>query len=156
LNESGKERKAAQKMLNAALNQFYCDFEQEDLVIDKWFTLQSSAPNANSEAIRKLLKHPAFKLRNPNRARSVIFAFCNANPGQFHASDGSGYVLWSELVLKLNAINPQVAARLARSLDRWRKYTPALQEKMRAALQSVASAKNVSKDVLEIVSKALT
>ena len=105
--------------------------------------------------VRQLMQHPAFNLANPNRARSLVFAFCNANPVQFHAVDGSGYALWAELVITLNASNPQVAARLARSLDRWRNYIPALQVQMQAALQRVAACKTLSKDVLEVVTKAL-
>jgi aminopeptidase N len=152
---SKKDSKDARAWAAKALKHFYSDFKGEALVVDKWFTLQGSASSTDVATMRKLLKHPAFNLHNPNRARSLIYAFCNANPAQFHAPDGSGYALWSDLVLELNAINPQVAARLARSLDRWRKYTPALQEKMQAALQKIAAAKNVSRDVLEIVSKAL-
>ena len=152
---SKKACKTAHKTAATALKQFYSDFKDEPLVVDKWFMLQGSANSSDVAKIRKLLKHPAFNLHNPNRARSLIYAFCNANPAQFHALDGSGYALWSDLVLALNTINPQVAARLARSMDRWRKYTPELQEKMHAALQKIASAKNISKDVLEIVTKAL-
>jgi len=102
------------------------------------------------------MEHPAFTLKNPNRARSLIFSFCNGNHAQFHAPDGSGYAFWAEQVIALNALNPQVAARLARSLDRWRKYVPALQDKMRAALERVASSKGLSKDVLEVVTKSLS
>ena len=139
----------------AALEKFYKDFEQEALVIDKWFALQATAYTADVAAIRTLSEHPAFTLKNPNRARSLIFSFCSGNPVNFHAVDGSGYEFWADQVIALNGVNPQVAARLARSLDRWRKYAPALQEKMRAALQRVAAAPNLSKDVLEVVGKAL-
>jgi len=139
-----------------ALARFYDDFEQEALVIDKWFALQASARSTDVAAVRALMKHPAFTLKNPNRARSLIFSFCNGNPSQFHAVDGSGYEFWADQVIALNAINPQVAARLARTLDRWRKYTPALQEKMRAALKKVAGTKALSKDVLEVVTKSLS
>ncbi|MFC5475921.1 aminopeptidase N [Paraherbaspirillum soli] len=139
----------------AALEQFYKDFENEALVIDKWFALQAGAHTANVAAIRALLEHPAFTLKNPNRARSLIFSFCNGNPANFHAADGSGYAFWADQVIALNGVNPQVAARLARSLDRWRKYAPALQEKMRSALQRVAAEPHLSKDVLEVISKAL-
>ena len=118
-----------------ALQQFYDEFTDEPLVIDKWFTLQAAAPVATVAAVRKLMQHPAFTLKNPNRARSLIFAFCNANPAQFHVADGSGHAFWAEQVIALNAINPQVAARLARTMDRWRKYTPALQLSMQAALK---------------------
>ena len=138
-----------------ALQQFYDEFTDEPLVIDKWFTLQAAAPVTTVAAVRKLMQHPAFTLKNPNRARSLIFAFCNANPAQFHVADGSGHAFWAEQVIALNAINPQVAARLARTMDRWRKYTPALQLSMQAALKKVAATKKLSKDVAEVINKSL-
>ncbi|WP_194724218.1 aminopeptidase N [Noviherbaspirillum malthae] len=140
---------------DAALASFYEDFKQEALVVDKWFSLQAMARTTDVAAVRALMEHPAFSLRNPNRARSLIFSFCNGNPGQFHAPDGSGYEFWADQVIALNTINPQVAARLARSLDRWRKYAPELQDRMRAALQRVAATKSLSKDVHEVISKSL-
>lgn len=138
-----------------ALKQFYTDFKDEALVIDKWFSLQAAARTTDVNAVRSLMTHSAFTLKNPNRARSLIFSFCSGNPSAFHAQDGSGYFFWAEQVIALNALNPQVAARLARTLDRWRKYTPALQEKMQQALQQVADAPNLSRDVHEVISKAL-
>jgi aminopeptidase N len=117
--------------------------------------LQAVAETTDVARVRELMQHPAFTLNNPNRARSLTFSFCNANPSQFHAPDGSGYALWAELVIALNKINPQVAARLARSMDRWKKYSPALQQKMKAALEKVAGTKKLSKDVAEVVTKAL-
>ena len=138
----------------AALARFYSEFEQEPLVIDKWFSLQAMARTTDVTAVRKLMQHKAFSIKNPNRARSLIFSFCNGNPSRFHAIDGSGYVFWAEQVIALDAINPQVAARLARSLDRWRKYAPELQQKMHAALKQVAAAK-LSKDTKEVVTKSL-
>ncbi len=146
---------AAAKEAGKALHRFYRDFEQEALVIDKWFTLQAMAHTTDVAAVNKLMRHPAFTLTNPNRARSLIFSFCNGNPARFHAADGSGYAFWVEQVIALNAINPQVAARLARSLDRWRKYAPALREKMEAALQQIATSKDLSKDVREVITKSL-
>jgi aminopeptidase N len=137
------------------LDHFYREFESEALVIDKWFMLQAVARSTDVNAVRKLMKHPAFTLKNPNRARSLLFNFCNGNPAQFHAADGSGYAFWAEQVIALNAINPQVAARLARALDRWRKYRPDLQAKMQAALKKVADAPKLSRDVAEVVTKAL-
>jgi aminopeptidase N len=125
-------------------------------VIDKWFSLQASSPGTDVAAVRQLMKHPAFTLKNPNRARSLIFVFCSGNPAQFHAPDGSGHAFWAEQVLALDAINPQVAARLARSMDRWRKFTPALQASMRAALERVASQRKLSNDVAEVIGKALS
>ena len=138
-----------------ALARFYADFSGEALVVDKWFTMQAAAPSTDVEAVRALMAHPAFTLKNPNRARSLIFAFCNGNPSQFHAPDGSAYAFWAEQVIALDALNPQVASRLARSMDRWRRYAPALQAHMRAALQQVAGQETLSSDVREVVSKAL-
>ncbi|NDI85750.1 aminopeptidase N [Undibacterium crateris] len=144
-----------QKVAAKALQHFYKEFKKEALVIDKWFMLQATAHTTDVAKVRELMTHKAFTLNNPNRARSLTFNFCNANPAQFHAADGSGYALWAELVIALNKINPQVAARLARSLDRWKKYPLHLQEKMRAALEKVAATKKLSKDVAEVVTKAL-
>lgn len=138
-----------------ALADFYREFENEPLVIDKWFALQATARTTDVAAVRALMSHPAFTLRNPNRARSLLFNFCNGNPANFHAEDGSGYAFWAEQVIQLNAINPQVAARLARALDRWRKYRPELQKNMQAALRQVAVSPKLSKDVMEIVTKSL-
>ena len=138
-----------------SLKKFYKEFKKEALVIDKWFMLQGIADTTDVAKVRELMQHKAFTLTNPNRARSLTFSFCNANPSRFHAADGSGYALWAELVIELNKINPQVAARLARSLDRWKKYPLHLQEHMKLALEKVAATKKLSKDVAEVVGKAL-
>ncbi len=142
-----------------ALDDFYRRFEREALVIDKWFALQAMQParagaGATIETVRALLGHPAFNLRNPNRARSLIFSFCAGNLSEFHAADGSGYAFWADQVIDLDALNPQVAARLARTLERWRKFTPALQQQMKPALERVAAHVR-SKDVREVIEKAL-
>ncbi|MES2902300.1 MAG: aminopeptidase N [Pseudomonadota bacterium] len=139
-----------------ALQRFYGDFENEALVIDKWFTMQAGAPTTDVGAVRSLMQHKAFNIKNPNRARSLIFAFCSGNPSQFHAPDGSGYAFWAEQVIALDALNPQVASRLARSMDRWRRYAPALQVQMKKALEKVAGLKKLSNDVREVVGKALS
>ncbi|THC45696.1 aminopeptidase N [Massilia sp. Mn16-1_5] len=140
---------------DAALQRFYDEFEDEALVIDKWFMLQASSAITDVAAVRGLMRHPAFNLRNPNRARSLISSFCAGNPVQFHAPDGSGYAFWAEQVIALDALNPQVASRLARAMDRWRRYTPELQEHMKKALQQVAGQQRLSNDVREVVGKAL-
>ncbi|MDE2430045.1 MAG: aminopeptidase N C-terminal domain-containing protein, partial [Burkholderiales bacterium] len=152
-NFKGNEKHA--KASVKALNAFFKEFKKEALVIDKWFMLQATARTTDVAKVRELMQHPAFTLQNPNRARSLVFSFCNGNPSRFHAADGSGYALWAELVIALNKLNPQVAARLARSLDRWKKYPKNLQTHMQSALQKVAATKNLSKDVAEVVTKAL-
>lgn len=150
---SGNARQT--KIVAQAMQKFYRRFKHEALVIDKWFMLQATASSTDVNKVRELMRHPAFTLANPNRARSLIFGFCNGNAFRFHATDGSAYAFWAEMVIALNKLNPQVAARLARSLDRWKKYPKQLQTAMRAALQQVAESKKLSKDVLEVVSKAL-
>jgi len=141
---------------HAALHSFYTEFSGEALVVDKWFAMQAAAPDNDVRAIRDLMQHPAFNIKNPNRARSLIFNFCGGNPSQFHALDGSGYAFWAEQVIALDVLNPQVASRLARVMDRWRRYTPQLQRHMKEALQRVAGVKKLSSDVREVISKALS
>jgi aminopeptidase N len=94
-------------------------------------------------------------MNNPNRVRSVIHAFCSNNPASFHQVDGSGYEFWADSVLALDPINPQVAARLARALDRWRLFAQPYQDKMKAALERVAACPTLSPDTREVVGKAL-
>jgi aminopeptidase N len=148
------------KSAAACLEDFYTRFADDALVIDKWFALQSGRPPvANTEStlseVKHLREHEAFKMNNPNRVRSVIHAFCMNNPASFHQVDGSGYAFWAESVLALDPINPQVAARLARGLDRWRQFAPVYQEQMLSALRQVAACETLSADVKEVVSKAL-
>jgi len=119
-NAEGQQKHQADEALQA----FFSQFEHEALVIDKWFALQAVAENCDVAKVRELMLHPDFKLSNPNRARSLIFSFCSGNQTGFHALDGSGYALWAEMVIELNKLNPQVAARLARSMDRWKNIVP--------------------------------
>ena len=142
-----------------ALADFYHRFSEDALVVDKWFALQATRPIQKNDSVlknvRQLMTHSAFKMNNPNRVRSLIHAFCMNNPGGFHLQDGSAYLFWVEQVIALDEINPQVAARLARGLDRWRKFAPNYQKPMKSALQTVASVKQLSPDVREVISKAL-
>jgi aminopeptidase N len=141
-----------------ALARFHSQFKNEELVLDKWFALQAGACDRDGQilpAVRQLLKHPDFSIRNPNRARSVIFSYCSANPGAFHRPDAAGYVFWSERVIELDSINPQVAARLARALDRWKKLAEPYRSAAREAIGRVAAKSDLSNDVREVVSRAL-
>ncbi|XAH25304.1 aminopeptidase N [Xylophilus sp. GW821-FHT01B05] len=142
-----------------ALERFHALFKDEALVLDKWFSLQAGAPDRGGDilpAVKKLMAHPDFSLKNPNRARSVIFSFCSANPGAFHRADGAGYAFWAEQVKALDAINPQVAARLARALDRWSKLAEPYRQQARDAIARVAAVPTLSKDTREVVDRALT
>jgi len=142
-----------------ALARFHAIFRDEALVIDKWFALQAGTPDRGGDVlplVKQLMKHPDFSIKNPNRARSVIFAYCSANPGAFHRLDAAGYVWWSERVIELDAINPQVAARLARSLDRWGKLAEPYRSAAREAIARVAAKPDLSKDTHEVVMRALS
>ncbi len=143
-----------------ALADFARTYADEPLVMDKWFTLQATMHRQPGDApvlarVTKLLEHPAFSMKNPNKVRALVGAFCTGNLAEFHAADGSGYAFWTEQVLAIARLNPQVAARLARALDRWRKFTPDRQASMRQALERVAAAPGLPTDVSEIVNKAL-
>lgn len=148
---------ARSKLLPQAMASFLKRYHHEALVVDKWFTLQATASDHEGDVLPQvysLLKHPDFSLKNPNRARSLVSAFCQSNPAAFHRKDGQGYAFWGEQVLALNKINAQVAARLARSLDNWRKLSQPYQDQAKAALQKVASAP-LAPEVKEIISRAL-
>jgi len=150
---------ARHALAEQALSQFHALFKNEALVIDKWFALQASAPDMGGNVlptVRLLMQHPDFNLRNPNRARSLIFSYCSANLGAFHRSDAAGYVFWSERVIELDAINPQVAARLARALDRWKKLAEPYRQAAKTAIERVAAKHDLSNDVREVVTRALS
>ena len=142
-----------------ALALFHKLFQHEALVIDKWFSLQAAAPDRAGHVlprVRQLMLHPDFSLRNPNRARSLIFSYCSANPAGFHRADAAGYVYWSEQVLALDAINPQVAARLARAMDRWSRLAEPYRSAARVAIERVAAKSDLSNDVREVIHRALS
>jgi aminopeptidase N len=137
-----------------ALAQFETDYCMEALAMDKWFVVQAQQHFLALPKVKALMLHPAFSLKNPNKVRSLLGAFFSGNLAEFHKADGSGYEFWTQQVLTLDAINPQVAARLARALDRWRRFEPTRQIAMQRALESVKTQAK-SPDVLEIISKAL-
>lgn len=141
-----------------ALKHFYGLFSRDDLVLDKWFAMQVNAPDRNGNILplaRQLMKHPDFHLKNPNRARSVLFSYCSANPAAFHRMDAEGYVFWSDRVMEIDPINPQLAARLARALDRWKRLVEPYRSGAFQALKRVAAKSDLSKDVREVVERAL-
>ncbi|HTN50691.1 MAG TPA: aminopeptidase N [Burkholderiaceae bacterium] len=144
----------------AVLERLAREWQHEPLLMYKWYQLQATAMAYPGEEpvvqrVRRLLRHPGFALTNPNNVYALIRSFCLSNDAEFHRRDGSGYAFWSEQVLALDPLNPTVAARVARALERWRKYTPDRQEVMRAALERVAAHRPLSRDVREIVTKSL-
>jgi aminopeptidase N len=138
-----------------ALTDFFERYQDDPLSVDKWFALQATSRHTGVDTVNGLMVHPAFTLRNPNRARSLVFQFCLNNPYGFHHPDGSGYRYWAEQVLALDELNPEIAARLARAMDRWVRYVPQLSALMKQALEDVRNHPGLSRNVTEIVSKAL-
>ncbi|MBQ0724937.1 MAG: aminopeptidase N [Cycloclasticus sp.] len=135
---------------------FYQQWQGEDLVIDKWFSLQACSEKPDAlDKVKQLLLHPDFDLKTPNRVRSLIGAFASANPLQFNAADGSGYVFIANSIIDLDAINPQIAARLAGSLSRWKKFDLSRQQLIKQQLKRIQAHSPLSNDVLEIVTRSL-
>jgi len=137
------------------LADFYERWQHEALVVDKWLAAQSGSRLANTlETVKSLTSHPAFELTNPNKVYSLIRNF-GANLVRFNAADGSGYRFMAERIGELDAMNPQVASRLVRSFDRWRKFDSGRQAHARLALEQIRSRPGLSGDVFEVTSKLL-
>lgn len=140
----------------SALKEWY----SEPLLVNKWLTIQATAPCFAGEApvvtrVSELANSPFFSMANPNNVYALLVAFFMNNPAEFHRLDGEGYKFWVECVLKLDALNPQVASRVARSLENWRRYTPQLSNLMFQALKHLERQEKLSVSVREIVEKAL-
>jgi aminopeptidase N len=138
------------------LHRFYATWQHDPQVVDKWFSIQAGSRLPDTlEQVRKLLHHPAFRLTNPNKVRALIGRFCMGNPVRFHAANGEGYRFLADQVIELDAINPQIAARLVSALSRWKRFDAGRQTRMREQLQRIVERPKVSRDVFEIVSKSL-
>ncbi|KAJ0482721.1 putative cytosol alanyl aminopeptidase [Helianthus annuus] len=143
------------KARDDALADFYNQWQHDYLVVNKWFALQSSSDiPGNVENVHKLLSHPAFDLKNPNKVYSLIGGFC-ASPVNFHAKDGSGYKFLGEIVVQLDKLNPQVASRMVSAFSRWKRYDETRQNLAKAQLEMIVSANGLSENVYEIASKSL-
>ncbi|MGL6108814.1 MAG: aminopeptidase N, partial [Rubrivivax sp.] len=130
-------------LADAALQHFHTLAHGDALVIDKWFDMQARAaedpanPGAVLARVRTLLQHKDFSLRNPNRARALVIALCRDNPAAFHRNDAAGYVFWAERLIELDAINPSLAGRLARAMDRWSHLSEPYRSAAREAIARV-------------------
>ncbi|WP_287811742.1 aminopeptidase N C-terminal domain-containing protein, partial [Pseudomonas sp.] len=139
-----------------ALATFAEHFKDNPLVMDQWFSVQAGSTLPGGLArVKALMQHPAFTLKNPNKVRALIGAFAQQNLVNFHAVDGSGYRFLADLVIELNALNPQIASRQLSPLTRWRKYDPHRQALMRGELERILASGALSSDVYEVVSKSL-
>ena len=140
---------------HAAFAHFHDRFRADPLVLDKWMSLQAGSPLPDTvNGVRALMKHPAFDMKNPNRVRALVGAFCG-NHLRFHAADGAGYALVGETIRTLDSINPQVASRIAGAFEAWHRYDPARQALMRAELEAALKLPGISANLFEVASKML-
>jgi len=142
---------------DTALESFYQQWRGERLVLDKWFTLQALVDHEQTvEQVQKLSEHAAFEITNPNRVRSLIGAFSMSNIVGFHTRSGAGYELLADFVLRIDKLNPQIAARLAVPLGRWQRVDIERQERMQRQLRRILEQGDLSADVYEIINKSLS
>jgi aminopeptidase N len=139
----------------AALDSFYAKWRGEPLVIDKWLGVQATSrlPGTLDE-VQRLMSHEAFNIKNPNKVYALIGGF-RGNQVRFHAGDGAGYEFLADQVIELDALNPTVAARMARGFDRWKKFDAGHQAKARQELERIRGTQGLSKDTFEVVTRAL-
>ncbi len=140
----------------AALSSFYQRWKDEPLVIDKWFAIQARDPGEGALGrVLGLTVHPAFDPQTPNRLRALVQTFASHNPARFHDASGAGYRFLADQILMVDRFNPMTAARLVEPLGSWASYAPHLGVLMRGQLQRIADAPGLSKNVLELVNRAL-
>jgi len=139
-----------------ALSAFESRWAGDALVMDKWFMMQAVKPGSETlGTVRRLMEHPEFSIRNPNKVRALIGVFAMLNPTGFHAADGSGYAFLADFVIELDGLNPQVAARMVTAFNRWKRYDEDRKALMQTQLQRIADTHGLSGDVAEIVKHAL-
>ncbi len=139
-----------------AVNQFYTKWQNDKLVLDKWFAVQAGSHLSDTlNIVQSLCNHPDFSMMNPNKVRSLIYIFALYNPINFHREDGSGYRFVSDKIIELDGINHQIAARLSGCFNHWKKYDGQRKELMKKELKKIVSYPTLSKNVYEIVSRAL-
>jgi aminopeptidase N len=139
-----------------AFDDFYQRYRDNPLIIDKWFSLQATTPDPGTlDRVQTLTTHPAFSMANPNRVRSLIGAFAQGNATQFNRPDGLGYEFVADRILALDPANPQVASRMSTAFKSWRTLEDGRRAKAQAALKRIVQAPKLSRDVADIVQRAL-
>jgi len=141
---------------NQVIDEFYQQWKHDNLVMDKWFSVQATIPHVSSiSRVKQLFDHADFDIKNPNRVRSLLGAFCAANPLCFHEIGGFGYELLGQYIETIDTMNPQIASRLCVPLTRWKRYNETRQKLMKTQLLRLISLPELSKDVTELVEKSL-
>merc|ERR1712046_319934 len=133
-----------------ALQDFYTRAKGDALVVGKWFAMQASASHPSTlQMVKQLLQHPDFDLKQPNKVRFLIGAFCRNLP-LFHSADGSGYEFLGDCICQLATVNAQIAAGLTRRFGSWRQFDVKRQELMKAQLTRIKQLPGLPNDVYEI------
>lgn len=150
----------AQQLAESCLADFYQRWQHESLVINQWLSVQATCALPNTLArVKSLQEHTAYDAKNPNKIRSLVSSFCNANAINFHClaanKTAPGYIFLANQIIQLNSQNPQIASRLLTPLTKWKKYNFIRQNLMRTELKRILAEPNLSKDVFEVVSKSL-
>lgn len=139
-----------------ALSAFYEQWRIEHLVLDKWLMLQAtSALPETLREVKDLTRHKAFTMQNPNKVRALIGSFANGNQLRFHEAGGAGYTFVADKVLELDALNPQVAARLLGAFKTWRQFEARRRALMKKEITRIVGTPGISRDVYEIAVKTL-
>ena len=139
-----------------ALDQFYAKWQNESLVVDKWLGVEAASRLPGTLArVKELTSHPAFTLKNPNKVYALLGGF-GANQVNFHRVDGSGYAFLGEQIRALDSINPQVAARMARNFEHWKRFEPKRRTLMKSLLEQVTKIPGLSKETVEVVTRTLS
>ncbi len=139
-----------------ALERFYQKWKHEPLVVNHWLSVQATTPLPQAlDNVIKLMDHESFDFKNPNKLRSLVGAFCNANVINFHVASGRGYQFLADQVIALNEMNPQIASRMLTPLTKWQRYDDKRADLMKRVLEDIAALENLSKDVYEVISKTL-
>lgn len=139
-----------------SLSLFYDAWQNDALVMDKWFAIQAAIERPGTlNLVKKLLHHPAFDLKNPNKVYALIGTFSQSNPHNFHRIDGEGYAFLAQVVHEIDSFNPQIAARMVKPLTSWRRYDVHRQALMKRQMEWLLHDKTPSKDVYELLTKSL-
>lgn len=137
------------------LNQFYNEWRHDPLVLDKWFAIQAISDSSNTiEQVKRLMKHPSFNLKNPNRVYALLGNFSHQNPVCFHDLSGASYQLLTDTIIEIDAFNPQIASRLLEPLTHWERYDETRKRLMHEELNRILAHPKLSKAVFEIASKS--
>ena len=160
-NNMTSEYSAIAAVLNTSdassiLESFYKRHQQDHLLVDKWFMLQAQRSLPDSAVwVESLTRHPDFRFTTPNRVYALLGGFSGSNFAGFHASNGEGYRVLADSIIKLNGINPQVAARMATGFRSWKQFDHGRRQHAARNMQRILDMPGLCADVFEIISRTL-